>query len=283
MKFARGALLALSMFAGPYEASAKESVVEPVPIGSPADWVRPEDYPRDAARLGMEGRTAFRLTVDAKGKPVRCDITESSGFDILDTATCERLMANARFAALRGKRGAPKEDAFVSAVVWNLLDSEPMTERIDATLLSIDQTGKVASCRYVRHFPVDSAAPPTCEFPPESFPVPLGLELRGNFQGPIADIELHRATVFSQELRERALAPMPGYEQRSLLAHRFTVNREGRLESCALEQQRGAVLIYFDFCASNQRQTFDPPFSAIDKDGVATGWFISRVLIKNAE
>jgi TonB family protein len=283
MKSAGLALLALSMFAGSYNAFAKEPAAQPVPIGSPVDWIRPGDYPRDALRLGMEGATGFRLTVDAAGKPIRCDITQSSGFDILDTATCERLMANARFAAL--KRGGPKEDTYVSRVVWRLSDSGgPMTENIMGLLLSLDGTGKVASCRMVKHVPVYSMdAPGTCTFSSEPFPPPVLQAWQGDSQRPLTDIELQTATVFSREMRERALAAVPGYEQRSLFLYRFTVSSDGKLKSCTFEEQRGSIAGPVDFCPDNRHRTFDPPFSAIDKDGIATGWFISRVLIKTAE
>jgi hypothetical protein len=36
-------------------------------------------------------------------------------------------------------------------------------------------------------------------------------------------------------------------------------------------------------CLPISASKFDPPFSAIDKDGVATGWQIFRVLLKTGQ
>lgn len=287
MKSASIALLALSILGSANEGSAKERTTKPVvaaPTGSPGDWIRPDDYPATALRLEMEGITVFHLTVDTAGKPSRCDIVESSGFDVLDTATCERLMANARFSAPRNERGQPAESIFRSRVVWQIPDSAraSVIEQVGSTLLSIDQTGRIASCRMVVRFPAgDVAAPESpCDGAMKATPPNYGLEMRGRFHEPMAEVEIEMGNVFSPALRERVLAPRSGYEQQGLYVHRFTVTSDGKLGSCAFEQQRGSILLASDFCSEAQEQSFDPPFAAMDKDGIATGWHIIRILLK---
>jgi len=47
-----------------------------------------------------------------------------------------------------------------------------------------------------------------------------------------------------------------------------------------LGDYRGQLAI--DYCLQARGKNFDPPFSALDKDGVASGWHIMRVLLKTA-
>jgi hypothetical protein len=137
----------------------------------------------------------------------------------------------------------------------------------------------------VLHVPAESvtSAENLCEQAFNSPPPALGLEFRGNFQGPSADVEIQLADVFTPALRARVLSPMSGYEQRGLNIHRFTVTGDGKLGQCSYEEQRGSVFLATDFCGEAGRQNFDPPFSAFNKDGVASGWHIMRVLLKTGQ
>ena len=84
-------------------------------------------------------------------------------------------------------------------------------------------------------------------------------------------------------MRERVLAPMPGYEQRGLNIHQFTVTSDGKIGQCRYEEQRGSEFLAEDFCKEAQDVVFDPPFSAFDKDGTAKGWSITRVMLKTGK
>jgi hypothetical protein len=114
-------------------------------------------------------------------------------------------------------------------------------------------------------------------------PPALGQEFRGNFQGPSADVEVQLADVFTPALRARVLSAMPDYEQRGLNIYRFTVTSDRKIGQCRYEEQRGSDLLATDFCLAATREIFDPPFSAFDKDGVASGWHIMRVLLKTSQ
>lgn len=287
MKAVRLSLLALSMLAGAHSAFAKARapvLVAAEPIGSPGDWIGASDYPSTALRFGMAGVTGFKLTVDVTGKPSRCDIVESSGFDVLDTATCQRLMLNARFSSPSNQAGKPIEGAYSSRVRWVLPDGGnlPVTERFGSMILSIDQTGIITSCRFAVHVPVEVETPPDdpCEQTLYSVPPALALEFRGNFQGPSANVEIQLADVFTPALHARLLSPMSGYEQRGLNIHHFTVTNDGKLGQCSYKERRGSDRLAIDFCLEARRESFDPPFSAFDKDGTASGWHIVRVLLK---
>lgn len=283
-RFSLPACLALA-YALPAIAETPEVVSIPAtPIGSPGSWLDSDDYPAVALRYNMSGTTAFRLTVDGTGKPSRCDIVASSGFDVLDAATCQRMMANAHFSSPRNREGKPVEGTFASRVVWAIPKgaTHPVTETFGSMLLSIDQAGNVTSCRMVLHVP--AMAPVSAEQPCQQGmgipPAAFGLELRGNYQGSSAEVEIQQADVFTPELRARILAPMPGYEQRGLNIYHFTVSKDGKLGQCSYAEQRGNEHLTTDYCGTIRDKSFDPPFSAFDKDGLASGWHIVRMLLK---
>lgn len=287
MKNARLSLLALAMLVCATNALAGTPELvpaPPTPIGSPGSWLGTNDYPAIALRFKMTGTTAFKLTVDATGKPSRCEIIGSSGFDVLDTATCQRLMANARFSPPHNQAGQPVEGSYSNRVKWVMPTgiASTVSERFASMLLSIDQAGNVTSCRFLLHLPTPPAA--LAEKPCGNgltAPSPaLGLEFRGNYKGPLADVEIRMADVFTPDLRGRILSPVHGYEQRGLNIYHFTVTRDGKLGECHYEEQRGSDHIATDYCGTVVDQKFDPPFSAFNKDGNANGWHIMRVLLK---
>jgi TonB family protein len=279
-------LLALAMLAWAGSALAK-APTGVVPLGSPATWVSTDDYPPVALRFNMTGTTAFKLVVDPTGKPTRCDIRISSGFDVLDAATCATVMARARFSAAHNAKGQPIEGAFLSSVRWMVPSDPPppTSENFGTASLTIDQTGKITSCHYVFHFPVEVAAtePSYCDYGLAALPPALGLELRDGFQGPSATVAIEIADVFTPALRERVLAVMPGYEKRALYIHNFTVTSDSKLGTCRFAEQRGTTIMAQDFCSQARQQSFDPPFVAIDKDGVANGSHILRILLKTVK
>jgi TonB family protein len=286
MKGARSTLLALSMLASAGLAVARtpaQAATQPEPIDSPGEWIGPGDYPVAALRFEMTGTTAFRLTVDGTGQPSRCDIVESSGFDMLDAATCERVMAKARFSPARDRAGKPVEGRYSNRVRWALPEGPqvPGTEQFVSMRQTIDQTGTITSCHATQHVPDTAAAGPSpCDYSAKLQQPAVGLNIRGDFQGPSAEVEILMANVFTPELRARVLSPKAGYEQRGLNIHRFTVGDDRKISQCVYEEQRGSALLATHFCQEIHDAAIDPPFSAFDKDGTATGWRIVRVLLK---
>lgn len=291
MKFVMLPLVALSAMTCTNAALAKTPSVDPVfpvPIGSPGEWITSNDYPATALRFEMTGITAFRLTVDAAGIPNRCEIVSSSGFDVLDRATCDRVMVKARFSPARDRKRQPVEGVYLGRIRWVMPEDRtppaPVSEFFVRALLTIDQAGKTTACQIAREVPKSPAAPAEQDctsFPP--LPPSMGTEIRGNSQAPAVEAEVQTALVFTPELRARILAPRPGYEQRALYIYRFTVKKDGTQGQCNFEEQRGAANMINDTCRGMAAGKFDPPFSALDKDGVATGWQIFRVLVKTGQ
>lgn len=286
MKAATRSLLAFLLLDGAQGAFAQTSAPEPEPVGSPANWIQQEDYPPIARRLHMTGVTKTRLTIDLTGKPSRCEVIESSGFDVLDTATCERLMANARYTPSQDEEGKPIDGSVSGRVRWELPDTKnPTTESFASMSLLIGPEDKIMSCRLALHVPVDGVPPDEegCRQFLRLIPREAVREIRGSFTGPSAEVEIRNAYVFTPALRAQVLAPTPGYEQRALNIHHFTVKRDGTPNECRYEEQRGNERLAKDTCAEIRHEKFDPPFSAFDKNDLASGWYIERILLKTGE
>lgn len=91
----------------------------PIPK-NPAQWVTGKDYPPDAKRAGLEGTVGFALDVGADGIPSRCTVTRSSNAPVLDAATCQLLMARARFTGAVNQAGALAASTYSATIRWAL-------------------------------------------------------------------------------------------------------------------------------------------------------------------
>jgi TonB family protein len=76
------------------------------------------DYPAAALRAGVEGLVRVRLEISRRGRVARCTIVQSSGSELLDTATCGLLQARARFKPARNARGRTVGDSALAPVRW---------------------------------------------------------------------------------------------------------------------------------------------------------------------
>ncbi|WP_052071811.1 energy transducer TonB [Sphingopyxis sp. MWB1] len=95
-----------------------------VPAGNPGLWVSSADYPAAAMREGLEGTTGFRLHYNADGRPYRCEISQSSGHDILDGQTCNLLMRRARFTPGRDAKGQAAGGIYSNRIRWKIPEGE---------------------------------------------------------------------------------------------------------------------------------------------------------------
>jgi protein TonB len=92
-----------------------------VPL-DPGSWVTPSDYPAKAMSDRAQGNAEFRLSVDTSGRADACGILASSGSQELDVATCELILARARFKPAIGPDGKPVRFEYSSAVRWTVSD-----------------------------------------------------------------------------------------------------------------------------------------------------------------
>ena len=61
-------------------------------------------------------------TIGADGKPSDCTVTASSGHDVLDEATCAKLLRRARFEPASDHTGAKVAGTWNTAVRWDIPD-----------------------------------------------------------------------------------------------------------------------------------------------------------------
>ena len=71
-------------------------------------------YPKASLENNEQGTVHYRVKIDGRGIPRQCEVTQSSGFERLDLATCELLMSRARFTR-EGRRSI-----YDGKVVWRI-------------------------------------------------------------------------------------------------------------------------------------------------------------------
>lgn len=77
-----------------------------------------DHYPPASLKAGEHGTVHFRVTLAKDGGLTTCAVTKSSGFPRLDTATCDMIVATARFRRSEGdQRQRTTHDG---TVVWKL-------------------------------------------------------------------------------------------------------------------------------------------------------------------
>src|SRR5829696_6039141 len=62
-------------------------------------------YPKGSLANNEQGTVHYRVKIDRRGVASECEVTQSSGFNRLDMATCNLLMSRARFTPSRDSRG----------------------------------------------------------------------------------------------------------------------------------------------------------------------------------
>ncbi|EGD60677.1 TonB-like protein [Novosphingobium nitrogenifigens DSM 19370] len=256
----------------------------PKPVGRAGEWITDDDYPAVAVRNHMIGTTRFLAMVDATGKPTHCEIVDSSGFDVLDAATCHAIMERARFSPARDPHGQAVAGDYSNRIRWQIPQMGPVvvSEHFESMLLVIDKSNKITSCRARVHVHPTEApeSERPCGYGAQPPPSAAMAVLRGSDPRDTIDVEFQAGDAFTPALRTRMVSPVPGYTQSVLNVYHYTVNRSGKVEKCDYEEQRGNEHFAYDYCLESYAQTFDPPFSAFDKNGLAEGWHVARYLVK---
>ena len=79
-----------------------------------------QNYPHAALKRGEEGDVSFEVELEPDGKLRSCAITRSSGFPLLDNATCEMMVRNAQFIGGHEKNGRRARSSHSGVVAWKL-------------------------------------------------------------------------------------------------------------------------------------------------------------------
>ncbi|MEP3420371.1 MAG: energy transducer TonB [Erythrobacter sp.] len=90
------------------------------PRGNASGWITNDDYRTSWINRDYSGVAAFSLSIDARGRVTNCSITNSTGHDVLDRATCRLLQRRARFNPALDSAGEPVAGTFASSVNWQI-------------------------------------------------------------------------------------------------------------------------------------------------------------------
>lgn len=90
------------------------------PQGKWSNWVTTNDYPASDLRAENQGRTAYRLNIDARGAVTDCTVTSTSGHPGLDRATCETVKRRAKFEPATDQTGARTSGSYTGSVTWQI-------------------------------------------------------------------------------------------------------------------------------------------------------------------
>jgi protein TonB len=78
-------------------------------------------YPKESLANGEQGTVFYHVRIDARGRATDCEVTQSSGYERLDMATCSMLMDKAHFTPGRDGRGHATRSTFDGKVVWRIV------------------------------------------------------------------------------------------------------------------------------------------------------------------
>jgi TonB family protein len=95
-------------------------MVDPLPCGTVAQWLRGAEYPRAAWYRRKSGEVWADVGIDPDGMPSSCFVSQSSGSVDLDDGTCRLLKERARFLPARDAFNNHVVSAYRVGVVWTL-------------------------------------------------------------------------------------------------------------------------------------------------------------------
>lgn len=107
-----------------------------------------ENYPKASLKAGEQGPVQFQVTLDKRGKLTSCAITKSSGYPRLDAATCDLIVAYARFGARADESGRRIPSTHEGRLVWRLPDGyEPAADEPEIDAATAEVSDDEIICR----------------------------------------------------------------------------------------------------------------------------------------
>jgi len=135
----------------------------PVPIGNPAAWVTPGDYPAGGNTTVHQGTVEFALPITSDGTLINCEIILSSGYKELDDQTCKIMLTRAKFHPAMTSSGIEMNGIYRNFLRWgrnpldvvndadlalsvNKLPDGNKSYRLVRVDMMLDEHGKVTDC-----------------------------------------------------------------------------------------------------------------------------------------
>lgn len=98
----------------------------------PPRWLRgrlrDSDYPAGLGEAGIAGTVAVIYTVETDGRVTGCNVTRSSGSNLLDAHTCRLIEQRFRYDPSRDRAGRPIRSQIVENYEWVVNDLPPDEE-----------------------------------------------------------------------------------------------------------------------------------------------------------
>jgi len=107
------------------------------------------DYPPEAWVAGQEGTVGYLLYVGPDGKPQACEVIETSGFELLDGATCMLLMERGEFHPAINGLGEPVIAEFPGQYRWERKEPQYAGSMTVHVAFTIDEKGQTIDCETV--------------------------------------------------------------------------------------------------------------------------------------
>lgn len=237
-------------------------------IGSPADWINPgSDYPAIARRVNLEGTTGFELTVGKDGHVIACDVTQSSGHDILDHATCDLLSKRATFRPAADSSGLPMTGTWRSRVVWRLsdFDGTRLSDSIQRVTFDLQGDDSTSNCKTeaIGNWPHEDMD--GCQSLSGTAPA-FAAALRAGSNAETQHIVMETGFALSDDVQAAHMAERDGWDRVALLALRFRLTEGGTVADCTIYETRGDPGFVTPRCTLLAMWKYQP---FRDKDGKA--------------
>ena len=126
------------------------------PTGNPGAWFNNIDVPAEAVARGETGRTKVELDVSATGEISACKVIESSGWQLLDDATCATARLHGRFRPQLDASGKAVPFTYTLPGIRYTLSHGKSSSSMDGgrrvvnnrtVRLAVSATGNIESCR----------------------------------------------------------------------------------------------------------------------------------------
>ena len=92
----------------------------PTRIEGSEPWFTTADYPPSAQREERQGTVNYDLTIGADGKVLGCQASGPPDSDDLEMATCDAILARARFNPATDAAGHPATGEYSGSIRWSL-------------------------------------------------------------------------------------------------------------------------------------------------------------------
>lgn len=152
--------------------------VQPPRLRNAAAVITLQDYPQTALQHDEYGIVSIALSVSTEGKVTSCDVTETSGSNLLDKRTCALFKARAKFDPATDGNHQPVSAGFRTAVAWGAdpyfssttIGFDLKVSRVPAGYQSpvrakviFDATGHAGSCDILQSSGSDAADQIACQ------------------------------------------------------------------------------------------------------------------------